>query len=283
MAAAEGKGRGLMCLVCVSILFGLILGVGGLIGVCLAIWQIIDALHINDELMSLASEVLRDDRLLSATYVFLAFTVNSVCFGGVGGKSKKDGDYNDPHKGTSCCGGIFSLLLIGGYLASGILALQYNNSTLPGIGTAMEDALQNRSYLNPQSNISAPEYSKLGEYFNFLQCKYTCCGVSLSNGTDYINAEFPTRYNLTVPYSCCKLKDKKVDWRQVTRDDVDNYEQCSLYNQQYFHPYTCYSTHFRWLRFKANLLMGYSFVMVAVSLLSGAILFILLACACCCV
>ena len=279
---ASGKGQGAMaCLMCFLVLLCVLLGILGLVGLCLAIWQIVDALHTNQELMNLARLAVPDDSLLNAIYVFMAFTAFSMCFGGAGGKSRsQDGD--DDKQRMSFCGLGVSLILVAGYLASGILGAKYKNNSLPKLEDGMKTLLADKAYLNPDTPISKPEYSNIGKRFNYLQAEHKCCGVTLPNGQDYANARFPQRYNLTVPYSCCVLRDDgDTSLRETSRDDVKNYPECSKFNPEYFHTKTCFKTEHDWLTFKCNFIMGYNFTMVCLGLGLAIILCCFVACVAC--
>ena len=285
MAKGEGKGKGVVgCLICVSLILGVGLSVVALVGLFVAIWQCADLLSTNDELMSLARQANGDDRLLHAYYVFIAFTIIAQILSCVGGKNRHGGEDNEVTRHSSCLGAFFSLVLVAGHLASGLLGVLYRDEVISGIQGDMEGLLVNGSYINPDSgDLSRPDYTKTGEYFNFLQTKYKCCGVRKIDAGDYRDAKFQERYNMPFPYSCCTLKDRKnTYWRRVNLEDVENWNRCKEHTPSYFYEDTCYKIERDWLQKKANFIIGYNFALLALSVGTFTILLLIILCAVCC-
>ena len=145
----------------------------------------------------------------------------------------------------------------------------------------MVQMLNNHSYMNASSSRTTPDYTRVGRSLNYLQAKHRCCGVSQPNATDYLDAGWAQRYNLTMPYSCCVLKDKGASWRRTQLDDVLNYSECVRYNPEYFHNNTCLEPVTKYLTYKAQFLMGYNFTLIFMGLTLVLLLCCIIACAKC--
>ncbi|ELT89893.1 hypothetical protein CAPTEDRAFT_584 [Capitella teleta] len=279
MAKGEGKGSGIIgCLFCVSLIFGILVSVVALIGLFVAIWHTWDLLYGNDELLSLANLAVDDERLEDAYYVFIAFTLIAQFLSCVGGRNKQS-DEGKGSQQSSCAGTAFSLALIAGHMASGILGVLYKDEAIPLVRTGMESLIPNASYMNPEGGAVTPEYTKMGEYFNYLQVKYECCGVVETNAKEYFDAYFEDRYKMKFPYACCVLKDKKnSSWRQVNHEDVEDPTRCSNFERNYFHKNTCYRYERDWLTDKSNFIIGYNFALLVLNIGSFGLLVFAMCC-----
>ncbi|ELU14386.1 hypothetical protein CAPTEDRAFT_204313 [Capitella teleta] len=245
----RSNGR-VACAVCALVAVCVTMAILGLVGLCLAIWQTVDTLHTNHDLMQLALKAIPDYSLVKAFYVFIAFTLLSTCCGGLGRRTKNDDDASHL---TTCCGVITSAIMISGYMAAGLLARKYEANTLPVLGWGMNQLLSNKTYLYIEGDVATPEYSNIGMEFNYLQVTKKCCGVTKLNGQDYVDAKYAQKYNITLPYACCVMKaDKEVDPRSPNLDDVLDHTECLKRNSNFFHKDTCLKAEHDWLHFKSE-------------------------------
>lgn len=281
MAKGEGKGGVLVsCIVCISVLFGGLVALVAFVALALSIWHCVDLFVTNDELLYLANDALGNKDLEIAYIMFICCGILAQLLSCVAGKNKTSGD--EGNKCSSIFGVIFTLLLIAGHLTSGIMGLLYKENRIPDLPEKMLDLLENDVYMNA-TDLSSIEYTNIGQYYNFMQTKYECCGVNKNDGQDYRDAKFEDKYGIPFPYSCCVLKDRKeTDWRNIQEKDVRDWEKCKNLDYDNIYQYACHRTLRDFLQAKSNFIIGFNFALVILCAATFILLLIVLCCSLCC-
>lgn len=126
-----------------------------------------------------------------------------------------------PRRVVWCLSATLTILI---FIAAAALAAVFKSDSL----LILEDHMtHNITQENFYANFSQGEFSDTGMSFNKIQSQFECCGVH--GRDDYTN--FQSKYNTSVPYSCCKLKDGSMAGSDViTGGDVIDEEACQQTN-----------------------------------------------------
>ncbi|RNA36849.1 tetraspanin-18-like isoform X1 [Brachionus plicatilis] len=112
-------------------------------------------------------------------------------------------------KKVKCLLGLYStilLLILLAEIAIGIFAAVYSSKFKGVITKALKDSIRDQ-YMGEMFNKTLGSVAWDAVMFNF-----ECCGVYNSSDFNQVNNVWTDRGDALIPISCCKFKDKKIDW-----------------------------------------------------------------------
>ena len=272
---AVGRGvLGAPSMLC--LLTGLCVVVAGasLITLFVAIWQCADLLWHHELLWQLSQHAITDLRLLHGLYLVMGLAVLGLVLLLLHAFSRGKGD---EATGVSsffqvlCM--VVAVLILLGHMTSAILVGVYRSQTLPQLRPALLNILANQTYMLREP-LARWIYMDIGEKFNYLQVRFSCCGIDEPG--DYATLNFPGRHEgEAFPYSCCHLKEGSV-WTDPDLSDVRDLFLCQSKSPDAFHSRGCLPMLRHWLQSKADFLLGCSlFLMFLTALLMALTVYVI--------